>query len=281
MLLRIAAGVWRFNEAGGSNVAGGPPLDLRVHLWELAIREDSPARDGLRTVPLPATKSVPDYSGADLSRADMSGRNLKSADCRGTRFQGAKVNSLDLCSIDAADANFDDSFLQRSRLRGSDLSRASLEGARLIGCDFRRANLSQASLVDAVMTVALTPASWPASCGYFDDEGYLSGASKNEDVPFLSVDLEGANLRGADFGPLILVGRVSIGADCREIFLWTSVLGGQVAIVGFMAFDPGDLCTYASNAGPLGKAAASAVRYLQTLVPLAMARRSKELRASQ
>jgi hypothetical protein len=215
----------------------------------------------------------------DFSVADLFAMALSQCDAEGVKFTLANVMLADFQGANLVGADFTGAKAGlHTNFRGADLTRANLSAATLEESDFRRANLTEANLRGALLCVGYYPAALsPIRMGWRRGGYFTGGRGSMDTLPNMTIDLEGAALRGADFGPLVLVGRVSIGQDFREIFLWTSVLGGLVVHIGFLVFEVEDFCQMAEREGELGRAAVSAVRYLQTLVPLAVARRSREL----
>lgn len=155
-------------------------------------------------------------SPVSLPYQDLRGRDLRKA-----QFQNANLQFADLRDCD----------LHHAQFRGANLEGARLCGANLEGADMRRANLQSVDFSGATFSTR--------------HNSYLLNIAKYAlgDRPAFfecldAVDLEGANLRGAIFDPVFLVGRVAVGAHMREIFLWCSEAGGPLFHMGHKLLSP-------------------------------------------
>lgn len=155
-------------------------------------------------------------SPVSLPYQDLRGRNLRKA-----QLQNADLQFADLRNCD----------LEHANLRGANLEGARLCGANIAGADMRRANLQSVDFSGAAFSTCFNP-------NLRNFARYALG-DRFSFFEFLdAVDLEGANLRGAIFDPVFLVGRVAVSAHMREIFLWCSDAGGSLFHTGHKMFSP-------------------------------------------
>ncbi|MGH1574996.1 pentapeptide repeat-containing protein [Methylobacterium sp. P31] len=132
-------------------------------------------------------------NNANLRGADLTGANLEQAWCLRADLSGAKLVGTKMFGITARDAN----------LIGADLSRSMPIG------DFKGANMSGATLVDLKAGA--------------DIKNQSMGLMR---AVFTSVNLSGANLRGADLGRSRLEYADLRAADLTDAVLMGSDLSG-------------------------------------------------------
>ena len=201
-----------------SPVSGRPPTDIQAALTVVDTRDT--AHDG--------SKTVVDFSHADLANADLTGARLSSAylsgadlagailfgaELSGAHLSGADLSGVDLLPVgingdnptwppgadlsnaDMTDARLTDANLTGANLSGADLSHADLSGATLDSVLLYRANLPGADLANAVLSHS-DVRSANLSCAHLTganlSQSDLSGANLS------SVRLSGAHLAGAN-----------------------------------------------------------------------------------
>ena len=129
-----------------------------------------------------------DFGGADLQYVDLS-----RADLRRGNFKDADLTFADLRGANLRDAMFEDTRLMQTDLRGAVLRGATIEApVGFLSADLRRADLRDADFTCRKCT---------------DQRGYLSLIAASL--------LNDADLRGVDFGRIVVVESTFDGADLR------------------------------------------------------------------
>ncbi|MBI5942446.1 MAG: pentapeptide repeat-containing protein [Caulobacterales bacterium] len=228
------------------------------------------------------------YMGLDLSHRSMILRgfthgNFNYGNFNHTCFENALLNQgrfeyslfimADLKRANLSESNFNYSnfscsHLFGARARGANFANCHFDAAALEFADMRRVNFHGACLDHARFGHFHKP---------FVPWADLMGAARGNAG---MVDMEGANFRGAVFGPLIFVGRAAAGTQIREMFLWSSVLGGAVVHMGSLGLTPAALREFTDSVidDPAGvREVTACLEFLESLHPLARARKAAEL----
>jgi len=99
-------------------------------------------------------ESLPDLTGANLSRCDLLEVNLRGVCLRGIFLGGSHLDRADLSEADLRDAGLQVCRLYKASLRDADLRQANLRSADVAGADLTGADLRGTSL----LAVDLSPA---------------------------------------------------------------------------------------------------------------------------
>lgn len=214
-----------------------------------------------------------DYALAKFDGSVLEGALLDKADFRHSQFVLSDLSFARLSGSDFSVADFRAARLQRATARGVNFNHCDFRAARLEWADLRRANFQDARFEDARFA-SLNSDSTLFRFGL----SYLFGCPEMAGANV--ADMEGANLRNADLGPLVFVGRAAAGTQLREMLLWSSVLGGAVVHVGHLARTPAAFRELVNSAAddPQGlREVIACLDFLESLIPLARARKAAEL----
>ena len=185
-----------------------------------------------------------DLTDADFSNADLSGVDFTGTKLRNAKFTGAKLHGANLAGADLSGADLSSEtapgvdlaaarFSPASRLVGTNLRRARLDGVNLTGVDLTGANLTGASLPNAILADAtmlgtvfdatdLTSASFSVPAKFTHEASKPRTSFRNATLAFATVgldwtylDLSGATLAGLpeDLSSLQATGAVCQGAS--------------------------------------------------------------------
>lgn len=159
----------------------------------------------------------------DLTDKALSGLDLSELNLKGVNLRTARLNKTNLRGTDLTGANLEQAWLIKS-----DLSGARLVGAKMFGVTARDANFSDADLTEArpigdFKGANLSRARLVDLKGGADIKNQSMGLMR---TVFTSVNLEGANLKGANLGRSRLDYANLKGADLTDVVLMGSDLSG-------------------------------------------------------
>ncbi|BCM85695.1 pentapeptide repeat-containing protein [Methylobacterium indicum] len=159
----------------------------------------------------------------DLSDKALSGLDLSGLDLRGANLRTARLNRVNLRGADLSGANLEQAWIIKADLTG-----AKLVGARMFGITAREANLTGADLSRAVPIgdfrgATMRGATLVGLRGGADLRNQSMGLMR---AVFVSVNLSGANLTGADLGRARLDFANLAGADLTDVALTGADLSG-------------------------------------------------------
>jgi uncharacterized protein YjbI with pentapeptide repeats len=176
-----------------------------------------------------------DLTGKDLSGLDLSGVDFKSADLSrsrlaGTNFTRAAMFGVKLSGAVAREANFTDAVLDVAVLRGTDLTSATLRGTSLyatilIGADLTGADLTGARVIGALANAKLVRATLTDARLGADRSNQPMGLMRTD---LTDADLSGATLTRADLRKTNLARANLTGADVTGADVTGANLNGTI-----------------------------------------------------
>ena len=169
-----------------------------------------------------ANLSQADLTAADLGAANLTLALLTNSILKESDLQGANLQKADLQKANLEEAYLRaPAFLQEANLEGANLSNADLRGANLDKANLTAANFQGANFKDTNVKLKNIPGNYNIGERLFDRFIFPIFAFTNSGVDFKTslkeANLEGANLQGATFEEVSLIGANLKGANLTDV----------------------------------------------------------------